>query len=191
MAILSGKNGLNALDNCLSAKSVKLTAVASAFTLNPISTQSIMKPLQILFLFFLIVPFIEIYLLLQVGGWIGTLPTIFLVVFTAVLGASLLRRQGLATWQRFQQTLQQGGIPAYEMIEGPILLVGGALLLTPGFFTDLLGFACLIPALRQKMAQYVIERHLVAGDATTWSTHARKDNHHVIDGEYRKDDEHN
>lgn len=150
-----------------------------------------MKPLQILFLFFLIVPFIEIYLLLQVGGWIGTLPTIFLVVFTAVLGASLLRRQGLATWQRFQQTLQQGGIPAYEMIEGPILLVGGALLLTPGFFTDLLGFACLIPALRQKMAQYVIEHHLVAGDARTWATHARKDNHHVIDGEYRKDDEHN
>jgi UPF0716 protein FxsA len=112
-----------------------------------------MKAIQILFLAVLIIPFVEIYVLLQVGGIIGAFPTIFLVVFTAALGAWLLRQQGFATWQRFQANLAQGVVPAYEMIEGPILLVGGALLLTPGFFTDLVGFACLIPALRRRIAQ--------------------------------------
>ena len=120
-----------------------------------------MKVFQVLFLIVLIIPFAEIYLLLQVGGIIGALPTIFLVVFTAALGAWLLRRQGFATFRRFQENLAQGVIPAYEMIEGPIILLGGLLLLTPGFITDLLGFACLIPPLRKKIAQYVIENHLL------------------------------
>ena len=84
-----------------------------------------MKIFQILFLVVLIIPFAEIYLLIQVGGIIGAFPTILLVVFTAVLGAWLLRQQGFATFQRFQENLAQGEIPAYEMIEGPIILVGG------------------------------------------------------------------
>jgi len=109
-----------------------------------------MNPLQVIFLLFLIIPFIEIYLLLKIGAIVGVFPTIFLVVFTAVLGAWLLRQQGLATWLRLQESLAKGTIPAFEMIEGPILLVGGALLLTPGFFTDILGFLCLIPATRKK-----------------------------------------
>lgn len=103
----------------------------------------------------------EIYLLLTVGDIIGALPTIFLVVFTAVLGAWLLRRQGFSTWQRLQASLAKGQIPAYEIIEGPIILVGGALLLTPGFITDVMGFICLIPRFRKKIAKYVIEHHLV------------------------------
>ncbi len=146
-----------------------------------------MKLVQIIFLFFLTVPFVEIYLLLQIGGVIGIFPTIFLVVFTAVLGAWLLRQQGFVTWQRFQNSLSQGAIPAYEMIEGPILLVGGALLLTPGFFTDALGFACLIPYTRRRFAQYVIENQLVA---TQGGSPFRKqdDQGRVIEGEFRKDD---
>lgn len=148
-----------------------------------------MKAMQILFLFFLIVPFVEIYVLLQVGGLIGAFPTIFLVVFTAVLGAWLLRRQGFATWQRFQTNLAQGTIPAYEMIEGPILLVGGALLLTPGFFTDILGFACLMPPLRRKIAQYLIEHHLgVSASDTVFQQNNRRRDSDVIEGEYKKDD---
>ena len=147
-----------------------------------------MKTMQILFLAFLIVPFVEIYVLLQVGSLIGAFPTIFLVVFTAVLGAWLLRRQGFATWQRFQTALSQGEIPAYEMIEGPILLVGGALLLTPGFFTDFLGFACLIPALRRRIAQYIIEHHLLKTAAGSVFEQAQpaKNGGVVIDGEYKK-----
>jgi UPF0716 protein FxsA len=148
-----------------------------------------MKPVQILFLCVLAIPFLEIYVLLQVGGLIGAFPTIFLVVFTAVLGAWLLRQQGFATWQRFQSNLAQGTIPAYEMIEGPIILVGGALLLTPGFFTDMLGFACLIPALRRKIAQYIIEHHLLtAASGSIFNQTQRPADQDVIEGEYRKDE---
>jgi len=95
-----------------------------------------MRPFQILFLLFLLIPLLEIYLLIKVGGIIGALPTVFIVVFTAVLGAWLLRIQGLSTLMRVRSTLAQGGIPAVEMLEGAVLLVAGALLLTPGFFTD-------------------------------------------------------
>jgi UPF0716 protein FxsA len=145
-----------------------------------------MKVFQIVLLFFLVVPFVEIYLLLQVGSIIGAIPTIFLVVLTAVLGAGLLKQQGLATLQRFQASLAQGAIPAYEMVEGPILLVGGALLLTPGFVTDIMGFACLIPQLRRKIAQYVIENHLIqAGGPFQPTKPAEKD---VLEGEYHKED---
>ncbi len=145
-----------------------------------------MNFIRILFLFFLIVPFIEIYLLLQLGGIIGVLPTIFMVVFTAILGAWLLRKEGFATWQRFQNTLAQGQIPAREMIEGPILLVGGALLLTPGFFTDIMGFACLIPAARGKIASYVMENYLIKTGAG-FPPGESNTHHQVIEGEYRKE----
>jgi len=148
-----------------------------------------MKIFQLLFLFFLIVPFAEIYLLLTVGGIIGPLPTIALVVFTAVLGAWLLRQQGFQTFRRFQENLAQGNLPTYEIIEGPILLVGGALLLTPGFITDLLGFACLFSPLRRKVAQYVIEKHLIqviqSGSPFRPSNAAGSD---VLEGEFRKED---
>ncbi len=149
-----------------------------------------MKAIQILFLVVLIVPFVEIYVLLQVGGLIGAFPTIFLVVFTAVLGAWLLRRQGFATWQRFQGNLAQGVVPAYEMIEGPILLVGGALLLTPGFFTDIVGFACLIPALRRRIARYIIEHHLVNANAASGDIFGqfRRAPQDIIEGEYTQQD---
>lgn len=143
-----------------------------------------MKAMQILFLFFLIVPFVEITLLLEVGGLIGVFPTILLVVSTAVLGSWLLRHQGFATWKRLQASLANGEIPAYEMIEGPIILVGGALLLTPGFFTDILGFACLIPSLRRKIAQTIIEKHLLTGVPGSGFRSPRGDN--VIEGEFKK-----
>lgn len=145
-----------------------------------------MKSFRSIFLLVLLVPFVEIYLLLKVGGIIGAFPTIFLVVFTAALGAGLLRQQGFATFQRLQANLAQGTIPAYEMIEGPIILVGGILLLTPGFITDILGFACLIPQLRRKIAQYVIENHLVQHEGHfQWDKPKERD---VLEGEFRKED---
>lgn len=145
-----------------------------------------MKVFQIVFLCFLIIPFLEIYLLLTIGGLIGVFPTVVLVVFTAVLGAALLRQQGFATLRRFQDNLNQGVVPAYEMIEGPILLVGGALLLTPGFFTDVLGFACLIPQLRGKIARYVIENHLIQTGSAVHPGRSKDNN--VLEGEYKKED---
>jgi len=104
---------------------------------------------RILFLVFLVVPLVEIYLLIKVGGLIGALPTVFLVVFTAVLGAFLLRMQGLSTLARVQAALARGELPAMEILEGAVLLVAGALLLTPGFFTDTLGFLALVPNIRR------------------------------------------
>jgi len=145
-----------------------------------------MKNIQIVFLCVLIIPFVEIYLLLLVGGIVGVFPTILLVVFTAMLGTYLLRQQGLATLQRFQESLAQGTIPAYEMIEGPIILVGGALLLTPGFFTDALGFACLVPSVRRKIAQYVIENHLVMPGGPV--SGAKRPEADVLDVEFRRED---
>ncbi|MDH3935199.1 MAG: FxsA family protein, partial [Gammaproteobacteria bacterium] len=95
-----------------------------------------MNPFPALLLLFLLVPLVEIYLLIQIGGVIGAFPTVMLVVFTAVLGAALARYQGLATLQRLQATIARGETPAIEVFEGVLLLVGALLLLTPGFLTD-------------------------------------------------------
>ncbi|WP_297527734.1 FxsA family protein [Thiohalobacter sp.] len=108
-----------------------------------------MSPFTALLLVFLTVPLIEIYLLIKVGGVIGAWPTVLLVVLTAVVGAFLIRLQGLATLQRVQLAMMRGEVPALEMLEGAVLVICGALLLTPGFFTDTLGFLLLIPALRR------------------------------------------
>jgi len=117
-----------------------------------------MRPFQSLFLVFLLVPLVEIYLLIKVGSIIGALPTVFMVVFTAVLGAFLLRLQGFATLARFQRSLAQGELPASTLIEGALLLLAGALLLTPGFFTDAVGFILLVPPLRRRFAGHLLRR---------------------------------
>lgn len=111
-----------------------------------------------LFVIFLLVPLLEIYLLLEVGSVIGVGWTIFAVVFTAVLGAALVRRQGFTTLTRVRSQLDRGELPAMELFEGVFLLVAGALLLTPGFFTDAIGFACLTPPFRRAVIRYLIER---------------------------------
>jgi UPF0716 protein FxsA len=145
-----------------------------------------MKGFQIFFLLVLLIPFVEIYLLIAVGGVIGALPTIFLVVFTAVLGAWLLRQQGFSTWQRLQASLAKGQIPAYEIIEGPIILVGGALLLTPGFITDIMGFICLIPQFRKKIAKYLIENHFIQPGGGFGSRKPSAQD--ALEGEFKRED---
>ncbi len=145
-----------------------------------------MKAFQVLFLIVLIIPFAEIYLLLQVGSILGAFPTIFLVVFTAVLGSWLLKQQGFATFRRFQENLTQGQIPAYEIIEGPIILLGGVLLLTPGFLTDILGLACLITPLRKRIAQYIIESRIIQDSSAFRQT--KKADNNALEGEFRKED---
>lgn len=144
-----------------------------------------MHPFRLLLLIFLIVPLIEIYLLLIVGSIVGPLPTIALVLFTAILGAWLLRIEGFHTWFQLQQSLAQGKIPALEIVEGPILLVGGALLLTPGFFTDFLGFLCLLPATRRKLARYVLDKWLIQRMAGGPSGAGARGSQ-TIEGEFRR-----
>ena len=142
-----------------------------------------------IFALFLVVPILEIYLLIQVGSLIGALPTVFLVVFTAVAGAWLLRRQGFATLGRVQATMARGEIPAIEMLEGAMLLIGGALLLTPGFFTDAIGFVCLIPALRRSVIRWAIRRGAINASVPGGpKAGSREHGPRTIEGEYWKDD---
>jgi len=155
-----------------------------------------MNPFAILFALFLIIPIIEIYLLIAVGQIIGTLPTVSMVVFTAVLGVWLLRIQGFATLRNVQNTMAKGGIPAIEMLEGAILLVAGALLLTPGFFTDSIGFLCLVPPLRHAIALLLFRRlfHIPPSNSNDNDDFPSSRPHHshrpnVIEGEFRRDDE--
>ncbi|HHH36923.1 MAG TPA: FxsA family protein [Gammaproteobacteria bacterium] len=122
-----------------------------------------MHPFRILLLLFLTVPLLEIYLLIKLGSLIGALPTILLEVFTALLGAVLVRMQGFATLQRVQSMLARGEIPAVEMLEGVVLLLSGALLLTPGLFTDTVGFLCLVPSLRRRVILWLLEHSLLGG----------------------------
>ncbi|MCK4744171.1 MAG: FxsA family protein [Sulfuriflexus sp.] len=147
-----------------------------------------MRTSHILLLLFLTIPLVEIYFLISVGQVIGTIWTVFLVVFTAVLGAALLRSQGLSTLRRVQEASARGEIPALEMIEGLMLLVGGALLLTPGFFTDAIGFICLITPLRQTVIRYWIKRY---GSSIQGQSRHNPDSKgpQTLEGEYWKDDE--
>ena len=117
-----------------------------------------MNPFTLLFLAFLIVPIVEIYLFIEVGGVIGAAATIGIVVLTAVVGAWLFRTQGLSTLARARSNMAQGQVPAMELMEGVFLLLAGAFLLTPGFFTDALGFAFLIPPLRRGIVQRVLRK---------------------------------
>ncbi len=90
-------------------------------------------------LLFMLIPIVEMWILIEVGGWIGALPTIGLVVLTATIGLSLLKQQGLSTLLRARRKMDEGAIPASELVSGVMIAVGGALLLTPGFVTDALG----------------------------------------------------
>lgn len=114
--------------------------------------------MRFLFLLFIVMPIVEMWLLIAVGAEIGALYTIGLVLLTAVIGARLLREQGLATLWRGRRKLEEGQLPAQEIAEGIILAVSGALLLTPGFITDVIGFAGLFPPARALVSQQIISK---------------------------------
>ena len=103
-------------------------------------------------------PLIELFVLIKVGTIIGALPTVAVVVGTAMLGTYLLRRQGLDNYRRMQLSLARGEMPAREMVEGVVILVGSVLLLIPGLITDLIGIFCLIPPLRRVIIDLWLRR---------------------------------
>ncbi len=141
---------------------------------------------KLLFILFLFIPLGEIYVLLEVGSIIGVLPTVAMIVLTAITGAGLIRIQGLFTLARVRQSLDQGQLPAIELLEAACLLVAGALLLTPGFITDGLGFTLLIPGLRRGMIAAVLKRGML--HAGFKPDVARRDtaSGRVIEGEYTR-----
>lgn len=149
-----------------------------------------MRLLPLLFAVFLIVPLIEVWLLVTVGAFIGAGWTIFLVVLTAVIGAALVRAQGVSTLARSQELLRQGELPAVELLGGVALLIAGALLLTPGFFTDTLGFLLLVPPLRRRIIQSWVLRGLNQRLSRSSAAPAGgRDEGHTLEGEFRRLDD--
>lgn len=119
-------------------------------------------PLWLLLIVFIVVPLAELYVILQVaellgGGVQGALLTIALLALDSVLGAVLLRSQGKAVWRRFNAVLSEGRVPHREIVDGVLVIAGGALLLTPGFLSDIVGIVLLVPPTR------AVVRRMVAG----------------------------
>jgi UPF0716 protein FxsA len=144
---------------------------------------------RIFLILFIVIPLIEIYFLIQVGEVIGAWPTVLLVVLTAVIGVGLLRWQGMTTMMRFQSELAQGAVPAMPLFEGMMLLVAGALLLTPGFVTDSIGFLLLVPPLRRAMIQWALRKGVIRTMSPPGGPAGQERRHRTIEGEFqRKDD---
>jgi UPF0716 protein FxsA len=97
---------------------------------------------------FVVVPLLELYVIIQIGQVIGAWPTILLLLADSVLGSLLLRAQGRTVWRRFNAAVREGRVPHREILDGVLIIFGGALLLTPGFLTDVVGLLLLIPATR-------------------------------------------
>lgn len=124
--------------------------------------------LQLVILFTLI-PLVELYILIEVGGMIGALNTILIITATGILGASLAKSQGLQVMRKINLSAEQGRFPAEELIDGLFILLGGFTLLTPGFITDLLGLSMLFPPTRtlyKRLARRMIENKMETGQWT-------------------------
>jgi UPF0716 protein FxsA len=132
----------------------------------------------ILLLLFIVVPIAELYVIIQVGSWIGVWPTLAILLGDALLGSMLLRHQGRAAWRRFNAALDQQRFPAREVADGVMITIGGTLLLTPGFITDIVGLLLLLPPtralIRGLLGRYLRRRfRLVSGPVTWGYGHAR------------------
>ena len=130
-----------------------------------------MQVVLFLLVIFILVPIAELYVIIKVGEAIGLVPTLLLLLLDAVLGSMLLRHQGRAAWIRFNRALAEGRLPHKEVFDGVLVIMGGALLLTPGFLTDILGLIFLIPptrALVRRISGRFVLRRLALGE-TVWS----------------------
>lgn len=116
---------------------------------------------------FIVVPIVELYVIIKIGGLIGVLPTLALLLADAVLGALLLRHQGRGAWRRFNQAIAERRFPGREVADGLMIAIGGTLLLTPGFVTDVFGVLLLLPptraVARRLLRRYADRRLVVVG----------------------------
>jgi UPF0716 protein FxsA len=102
----------------------------------------------VLVLLFLVVPLAELYVIIQVGQAFGALNTIALLILISAAGAWLVKREGMSVWKRFQRQIEAGAVPGKEIADGVMILFAGALLMSPGFLTDVLAIALLLPPVR-------------------------------------------
>jgi len=146
-----------------------------------------------LLLAFTIIPIIELALLIEIGSYIGVIPTIFLVGITGLVGVTLARNQGLLIISKIQNKLATGEIPTSDMIEGLLILIGGVTLLTPGILTDITGFLLIIPFTRPffaKIAKNLFEKHIYTTGFKTYSNYKNKTKENdYVDVEYEEEDE--
>ena len=142
-------------------------------------------PLLALLAFFIVVPLLELYVILKVGDAIGVLWTVALLLVDSVVGTMLFRSQGRTVWRRFNETMAAGRIPHRELIDGVLIIFGGAFLITPGFLTDILGLVLLLPPTRSVVRRLVARRlgrrivttrepYDVDGTATEYDAPARR-----------------
>jgi UPF0716 protein FxsA len=132
-----------------------------------------------LLLLFTVVPLVELFILVKLGGVIGVGATVAIVIGTGVLGAWLARQQGLGVLRRLSEELAEGGLPAEALIDGLLILIAGAVLLTPGLLTDALGFGLLLPQGRAVVRKIVVAKFV---------ERAQPGDPSVIDVEWRRDD---
>ena len=142
----------------------------------------------LLVVLFLVVPAAEIYVIIQVGQAIGVLPTVLLLVADAVLGSWLFRREGRKAWRALQEAIAAHRVPAKEVADGALVVVGGAFLLTPGFLSDVVGVLCLLPPTRaglRRMLTGVVGRRLLgpAGPFVGRTRRQRRGGNDVIQGD--------
>ena len=138
-----------------------------------------------LVILFIVVPIAELYVIIEVGGLIGVWPTIGLLLLDSILGAALLRSQGRAAWRRFQEALASSRMPAKEVYDGAAIIFGGALLMTPGFLSDVLGLFCILPVTRpvaRRVLARVIARRLTVSVVDP-RTQRRPGDHEVVRGD--------
>lgn len=139
----------------------------------------------IFLLLFVLAPLIELYFLIQVGSVIGALPTILLSILTAAIGGYLVRVQGLSVLGRVHAMLDQGEMPALELLDGSVLLLCGFALLLPGFITDAVGFVLLIPPVRTALIRRYLGVVPIQGGAAVYREEQRR---RIIEGDWRRDD---
>ncbi|WP_448565503.1 FxsA family protein [Thalassotalea ganghwensis] len=157
---------------------------------------------RILFLLFIIVPIIEISLLIQVGSFLGFWPTMAIVIVTAWFGAKYVKQQGMATLRSVQEKTAMGQVPSDDIISGVLLLVAGVVLVTPGFVTDIIGLALLVPVVRKSLI-LKLQKHFVASANTHVHFHTTSQHFYqesdvpeqgkahqgkTLDGEYERKD---
>jgi UPF0716 protein FxsA len=135
-------------------------------------------PLALLVVLFVVLPLVELYLIFQVGDAIGIVPTLLILIADSILGSYLLKTQGRQVWRRFNEAVGAGKVPHSEIIDGVLVILGGAFLITPGFLTDIFGLLFLLPPTRagfRKLVRRAVERGTFWGRAGGAAVRAGRD----------------
>jgi UPF0716 protein FxsA len=142
----------------------------------------------VLILLFIVVPIAELYVIIQVGQAIGALPTIAILIADSLVGSLLLRSQGRLAWRRFNEALSAGRVPAREVLDGGLVIFGGAFLITPGFLTDVVGILLLLPPTRALARRLLVgvfsRRFVVAAVGSAGAGAMRRASRRRRDGDY-------